>query len=119
MRSLIFLVFLLTVNHWAFSQHIFSGRITSKQSNKPVTHGTVKLIKESISTSLDSNGLFSITSVKNIPSDTLHFTAVGYLPYKVPLADFIKGSTIEITEDIRELREVKIGKKKKEVVRDK
>ncbi|GAA4327698.1 hypothetical protein GCM10023149_31250 [Mucilaginibacter gynuensis] len=110
---LVYTVGLLFTSIICNAQQIFKGTVINKQSNKPVPFITVKLLKEQIAVSAAEDGSFQLTSNQHIDNDTLQFSSVGYITYKIPIRTFMPNSEVRIEEDTFFLNEIKVSSKKR------
>jgi hypothetical protein len=106
MRLIALLIF-LSCNILLFGQQI-SGTVFELNSNAPIEYVNIGVVGKNIGTVSDENGKYTLQIDPEFHSDTLKFSSIGYYPYSVQVADFIKqnnGSVILEKRDY-ELAEV-------------
>ncbi|WP_299554249.1 carboxypeptidase-like regulatory domain-containing protein [Seonamhaeicola sp.] len=82
------------------------------ETNNPVPYVAVGIVKKHMGTASTEDGEFSFLVTKNELQDTLSISSLGYDPFKIKVADYLKQGKKEIVlkETITELDEVKILK---------
>jgi len=86
------------------------GIISDKKTGQVIPYVTVNLTVERVYSRADDAGAFKIYSLKHFGNDTLLFTSIGYLPFKVPVKDITGEVKIALTESVNQLKEVTIGR---------
>ncbi|MFD1145221.1 alpha/beta hydrolase-fold protein [Larkinella insperata] len=96
------------------SQSLIRGRIVDSSTAKPLAYVNIGIQKKNIGTVSRADGTFSLQLPNDHLSDTLTFSLVGYSEKRISINHLTTNSsvTVELTERISTLDEVKITAKK-------
>lgn len=94
------------------AQELIVGKVTSKETGLPVPYATVTILRDSLSSQTDLQGQFQISRPVGSKQDTIRFSAVGYTSLKLILKANTKRIDVILKEDVKTLKEVKIGDSK-------
>jgi hypothetical protein len=108
-KRLSFLLCLSLLSSIGYSQTTIAGTVYDKKTGMPAPYVTVNLKTEQVYSRADEEGTFKIYSVKNIASDTLIFTSIGFLSTKLAVSDLKGPLKIGLIEDVKQLKEVSIS----------
>ena len=106
-----FILFLLWGKVGVSQISTFKGIISDKKTGQVIPYVTVNLTVAHVYSRADEAGAFKIYSLKNFGNDTLLFTSIGYLPFKVPVKDITGEVNIALTESVNYLSEVSISRR--------
>lgn len=112
-KHLIGVITLIVVfSHAGLAQSVFEGQVIDSALQEPVSSITVSLLEKKLTTATNSQGYFRINSDETIVNDTLVFSSVGYLTYKVPISTFVNNSVIVLSASNASLAQVEIKRRK-------
>lgn len=91
-----------------------SGRVISKDENRPISYAKIGVEKENIGVVADEDGIFSIDLSKANTLNKIKIEVAGYETYTEIVSDFIKQNSqkIYLKEKIKNIQEVKLKPKK-------
>src|ERR1035438_5833660 len=90
------------------------GKVVDKENNEPLAYVNVGVPDKNIGTVTQRGGSFSIKVNKELQTDSLEFSMVGYQSHAYSIADILKQNksvTIFLKEKITELKEVMVSTK--------
>jgi hypothetical protein len=112
-RHFIGVITLIVVfSHASLAQSVFEGQVIDSALQEPLSSVTVSLLEKKLTTATNSQGYFRINSDETIVNDTLVFSSVGYLTYKVPISTFVNNSVIVLSPSNASLAQVEIRRRK-------
>lgn len=94
------------------AQSIFEGQVLDSALQEPIASVTVTLLGKKIATSTTNQGYYKIVTEDNILSDTLSFSSIGYLTYRLPVSSYKPNSIIILKPSNANLAEVTITNRK-------
>ena len=117
-KHLIGVITLIVVfSHASLAQSVFEGQVIDSALQEPVSSVTVSLLEKKLTTATNSQGYFRINSDETIVNDTLVFSSVGYLTYKVPISTIVNNSVIVLSPSNASLAQVEIKRRKLQFTR--
>ena len=109
--------FMLLIIHSAGAQSIFEGQVMDKTTQLAIPSVTVSLLREKLTTSTNSQGYYKLDSELTVENDTLIFSSVGYISYRLPTSDYLPNVFILLQPSSTSLDQVDITRRKLETTR--
>ncbi len=90
------------------------GIVLNKESNKPLPYVNIGILNKETGTVSDTDGKFTLNLKRELGSDTMRISSIGYKPVEILVKDLIlekQPISINLEEQISELDEVVISAK--------
>ncbi|MFP5081522.1 carboxypeptidase-like regulatory domain-containing protein [Pedobacter sp. JCM 36344] len=94
------------------AQSVFEGQVLDSAVLEPLVSVTVSLAGKKIATSTNSQGYFKLTIDDTLRIDTLTFSSVGYITYKLAISDYKPNAIVILRTSNANLAQVNITKRK-------
>ena len=111
MRKLFLFIFFVFFTSILFSQNKIALKgLIIDQGNFPIPYAGVGIINKSIGTTSTEEGTFYFVITDNEIKDTLEISSMGYITFKIRVADFLsqKSTKIVLKEKTTELSEISL-----------
>ena len=111
MRKLFFFIFFIFFTSILFSQNKIALKgLIIDQENFPIPYAGVGIINKNIGTTSTEEGTFYFVITNKEVKDTLEISSMGYITYKIRVADFLsqKSTKIVLKEKTTELSEISL-----------
>ncbi len=111
-QTLIFI--LLCFTQFSFAQNYLSiyGKVTDKQSGKPISYATISIKNRAIGTVTNTEGSFVFHIPEKYKNDSLAVSSIGYKTYTVKISDIAnKKLDIQLEKKVYDLSEIKVKPK--------
>jgi CubicO group peptidase (beta-lactamase class C family) len=96
------------------SQVLIEGKIINRSTSQPITYANIGIDNKNVGTISNTDGSFSIVVPKNLTTDTISFSSLGFSGRRIPVKYFLdrKKYTILLNEKENILPTVTIGTKR-------
>ena len=84
-RYLLSFIFLLVLSNLSVWQKIIKGKTLHKNSKEAIPYVNIGVEKSNIGTISNADGSFLIVIPQNLSSDTLTFSALGFVKRRIPI----------------------------------
>ena len=90
------------------SQTRIEGQVIDKVTQLAIPSVTVQMVREKLTTSTNGQGYFKFDLEQMISNDTLVFSSIGYLTYKLPTSNYVPNGFIQLQPSNTSLKQVDI-----------
>ncbi len=101
-----FFILIFSIN--AFSQTELKSKVVDFITYLPLENASIYIDKSTIGTISNTDGRFVLSVPKELESDTLVISSIGYKSFKILVSEFVNDEDIFLEEDIASLDEILI-----------
>ncbi|MES2829856.1 MAG: carboxypeptidase-like regulatory domain-containing protein [Bacteroidota bacterium] len=117
MKTVWLTAFLILILSNVNAQNLLEGQVIDRVSKESIPAVTVTLIKAKISAQTNSMGYFKIESDNSLSGDTVVFSHVGYVTFRMPVSAYQGNSLILLQPSNATLDQVNITNSKLKILR--